>query len=147
MAHAYWRGLAAMACTLRPSVAQAALIRAHRWQDGTLDGAVGPAVRVAWTTRGLRVVATERRGARQRRYFRVGREGLLPFVIYWVVGATLVALYAVARQFLGARVDRALGPLARRFNPAPPVTLATWIAEAPPAPRPSPGRTGLFSSR
>jgi serine/threonine-protein kinase len=63
-------------------------------------------------------------------YFRVGREGLLPFVIYWLAGAMLVALYSVVRHFLGARAARANGPLARRFAATPPVTLATWTAVA-----------------
>jgi hypothetical protein len=63
-------------------------------------------------------------------YFRVGREGLLPFVIYWVGGAALVVLYAVGRQFLGAHVEHALRMLASRFNAAPPVTLATSIVAA-----------------
>ena len=61
-------------------------------------------------------------------YFRLGREGLLPFVIYWLAGAALVAAYWVARHFVGAQVGRALGPLAVRLKEKSPLRLAASVA-------------------
>jgi len=71
-------------------------------------------------------------------YFRVGREGLLPFIIYWLAGGVLYwlaggilrALFTMLRPFLGAPIRRVLDPVARRLSAASPATFATGTVVA-----------------
>lgn len=63
-------------------------------------------------------------------YLRIGREELLPFAIYWVGGAVVIASLAGARLVLGSAVDRFWNPCVRRIEAFPPTRLATLIAVA-----------------
>jgi tRNA A-37 threonylcarbamoyl transferase component Bud32 len=63
-------------------------------------------------------------------YFRVGSQGFLPFVITWIVGATVAGGYTLLRQLFRARVGGPLARLTRRFTAASPVSLAAWIVVA-----------------
>ena len=60
-------------------------------------------------------------------YFRVGREQLLSFAVFWIAGAAVVALGVLGRPFL-SRFSRFFGPPGRHARGWSPVMLATSIA-------------------
>jgi tRNA A-37 threonylcarbamoyl transferase component Bud32 len=60
-------------------------------------------------------------------YLTLGRQGLLPFALYWLVGIALVVVLAGVRLALGSRGGRLFGPLRRRLERVSPTSLATFI--------------------
>ena len=66
-------------------------------------------------------------GAGPADYFRVGREALLPFALYCLVGTALFSLLAGLRLMLGTSVRRFVTPYITRFESLAPTTLAALI--------------------
>ena len=60
-------------------------------------------------------------------YFRVGRDCLLPFAIYWVIGTVLFAVLAGVRFLLQPAMKRLTGSAGGHLEPFAATTLATII--------------------
>jgi Protein kinase domain len=60
-------------------------------------------------------------------YFRVGRDCLFPFAIYWIIGTVLFAVVAGVRFLLQPTMRRLTNPAAGRMEPFAATTLATII--------------------